>query len=106
MTPYPRGERSVRHLFNVYFHAENTRWSEEQHSGWNCALDTKAKEEMNDEVDSTLRLFKLDQDSTAIFRVQEYDGFTMRADPRLFCQCSNLLLLDVFDRFLDVVDLE
>ena len=38
--------------------------------------------------------------------MEKNDGFTMRADTRLLCQCSHLLLLDIFDRFLDVIDLE
>ena len=50
-------------------------------------------------------LFQFDQYASAIFRMQKYHRFSMRTDMSCVRQCANILLLNVFHCFIDVVHL-
>lgn len=51
-------------------------------------------------------LFEFDQNPTTIFWMQKDHWLSMSTDSRLLWQGSNLLLPNIFDRFLDVIHLD
>ena len=51
-------------------------------------------------------LLQFDQDTAAVFRVEEHDGFAVCTDACLLGQGANLMLPHVFYGSVDVVDLK
>merc|ERR1711860_1841 len=57
-------------------------------------------------TDCPSRLFKLDQNPGAVFRMEKHDRFSMGADSRLRAQTSNFLSLQILNCLLNIVDFD